>query len=146
MKKVVRALGGVAAALSVGAVLAVAGAAPASAANRDGVCHASAYTLDPVGEFCFYYNSGLKGSRFDSRFSVGNINNLAGYEFLTPDLAGYGVPVKNNAASAWNRFSGESVYVFFNSGFQGPSDFVGSMTSKQLVNTYNENASYRWVE
>lgn len=140
------------------AALTIMGAGPASAARQDGVCNASAYSLDPVGEICLYYNSGLAGSRFDWAFPQANIPNFATYPstaraplpgttitYLTSGLAGYGQAVKNNAASAYNRYYGASVYVYFNSNYAGTSDFVGSLTSKNLSNTYNDNASLRWV-
>jgi Peptidase inhibitor family I36 len=145
-------------AAALGAAVTLMSAGPASAAPQDGVCNASAYSLDPIGEICLYYNSGLAGSRFDWAFPQANITNFATYpasaraplpgtsiQFLTSGLAGYGQTVKNNAASAYDRYYGASVYVYFNSGFSGTSDFVGSLTSRNLSNTYNENASLRWV-
>jgi hypothetical protein len=39
--------------------------------------------------------------------------------------------------------SGEYVRVYYNSGYLGNYDTITSNTNKQLVNTYNENASWR---
>lgn len=123
---------------------------PASAAHKDGVCEASQYSLDGTGEMCLYYNSGQAGSVWDWRFSMGSVANFdppgSGAQLFIGPGAGQGQLVKNNAASAWNRFWGESVYVYYNSNFAGPADFVGSRTKVQLNRTYNENASMRWTE
>jgi hypothetical protein len=122
-------------------------ASPATAAHKDGVCEASASVLAP-GEMCLYFNSNQAGSIWDWRFAQGNVADFGALpqRFMTAGLPGYNDLVKNNAASAWNRFWGESVYVYYNSNFMGSSDFVGSQSKKQLVNTYNENASMRWTE
>ncbi|WP_063762378.1 peptidase inhibitor family I36 protein [Streptomyces sp. NRRL F-5123] len=146
MSKARKVLGGAAAVLSASALAAVMGIATATAADRDGVCDAGVSGQARTGEFCLYYNSYQAGSLFDSRYEDGNIKNLAGYTFLTRGVPGYGQYVKNNAASAWNRNVTKSVYVFYNSNFMGASDYVGTLQKKQLVNTYNQNASYLWTQ
>ncbi|MCX4957863.1 peptidase inhibitor family I36 protein [Streptomyces virginiae] len=57
------------------------------------------------------------------------------------DIAGYGQPVKNNAASFYNG-SMQKATVFYNSGFAGACDAVASLTNVYKLNkTYNQNAS-----
>jgi hypothetical protein len=82
----------------VGAVVAVATAAPASAASRDGVCNS--------GEFCYFFNSGEAGSVSDFTDSQEDYGTTqpSCYEFKGAGL-GKGVCVKNQASSVWNKTS-----------------------------------------
>ncbi|WP_138907512.1 hypothetical protein [Streptomyces chryseus] len=92
----------------------------------------------------FWYNSGQNGSRtsFTGTGGInGSIKDLAGYKFLDSG-AGQGTPVKNGAASFYNG-SGAPTTIFYNSGWNGPCDTVAAYTvANQLVNTYNDNASF----
>lgn len=112
---------------------------PANAAGRDG--HRD------VGEMLFFYNSNLAGSFVDFETSK---SDLAGYKFVSSG-AGQGQYVKNNAASAWNYDvrADETIirasYVYYNSGYSGPSDYFKPGDGHNLENTYNDNASWRWV-
>ncbi|MFF3648602.1 peptidase inhibitor family I36 protein [Streptomyces sp. NPDC002181] len=98
---------------------------------------ASAYACQ-TGYFCFYYNSNQAGARF---MTDSNIPNLAGETFSTI-ATGEGQPVKNNAASAQNA-SSYCYRVYYNSNYSGPSDTVAAYSSRNLANTYNDNASVR---
>lgn len=125
---------GTVAATSLLAVTGVVGmtATPASAAGQDGVVN--------TNEMVFYYNSGCVNSRSD--FAAAKAN-LAGYVFLT-NGAGKGQAVKNNSACVWNT-KAQYAQVFFNSNYQGPDDLVPPNTIRDLTNTYNENASFKWI-
>ncbi|MFE2168203.1 peptidase inhibitor family I36 protein [Streptomyces sp. NPDC059447] len=100
---------------------------------------ASAYDCQK-GFFCFYYNSNLGGSHW---MTADNRPNLAGEVFSTW-AAGEGQPVKNNSASVWNN-AGYCYRVYFNSNYSGPYDTIQGYTSRNLVNTYNDNASVRSI-
>ncbi|MFD8634792.1 peptidase inhibitor family I36 protein [Streptomyces sp. NPDC059656] len=98
---------------------------------------ASAYDCQK-GFFCFYYNSNQAGSHW---MTDHNIPNLAGEVFSTW-ANGEGQPVKNNSASVWNNAS-YCYRVYFYSNYGGPYDTVQAYSSRNLVNTYNDNASVR---
>lgn len=115
------------------AAVAVLAAPSAQAAGQDGSINNN--------EFIFYYNSNYAGSFSD--FTAGK-SNLLGYTYLASGLAGYGQSVKNNAASVAN-LRGDAARVYYNSGYQGAFDHVGAESSRNLANTYNENASFRWL-
>lgn len=100
---------------------------------------ASAYACQ-TGFFCFYYNSNQGGARW---MTDTNYANLAGETFSTW-AAGEGEPVKNNAASAQNA-SSYCYRVYYNSYYAGPYDTVTAYSSRNLVNTYNNNASVRSI-
>ncbi|MEJ7648544.1 MAG: peptidase inhibitor family I36 protein [Nakamurella sp.] len=112
-------------------------AGPAQAAGRDGVCDS--------GEFCYYFNSGYAGSVSDF---TGSISDLGGeqpscYEYRGAG-AGKGECVKNNAASVWNRTTG-NVTVYFNSGYAGASQTIAAGQKAQLkAGIYNENAGHQF--
>lgn len=93
----------------------------------------------PTSGVRMHYNSWWVGSFRDYQNPVYTFGNDV---FLAAG-AGQGQPVKNNAASICN-FDTRNARVFFNSGWAGPSDFVPAKTCMNLVNTYNENASWRW--
>lgn len=107
-------------------------AAPAATAAPASVCS------ENFG-FVLYYNSNEAGS--SACFFVAQ--NFAG-EVFTTSGAGQGQPVKNNAASADN-WGTHTARVFYNSNYAGVYDDVKSHTSRNLVNTYNENASWEWL-
>ncbi|MFC7490410.1 MULTISPECIES: peptidase inhibitor family I36 protein [unclassified Knoellia] len=112
-------------------------ATSAQAAARDGVCQ--------TGEFCLYYNSGQLGSVSDFAGSIDDYgaSQPECYDFKGAG-AGQGLCVKNAAASVWNRTSG-NVTVFFNSGYGGASQSVGSGVKANLNATLkNQNASHRF--
>lgn len=114
------------------------GAAPAFAASRDGVCDA--------GEFCYYYNSNQAGSVSDFTGSISDLGSTQPtcYEFKGAG-AGQGVCVKNNAASVWNR-TGQTVRVYFNSGFGGASqDFAPGAKGNLDATLKNNEASHQFL-
>lgn len=131
------------AALTVGGMALV--ATPASAASYNGNCEPSAYTLDSNGEFCFYYSPDRFGSLWDRSFALGGDADLGNDSFVSQG-PGQGGVVRNNAASAWNRFRGESVYVHRYTDYVGYAVFVGSTSWTNLGELRNDQASYRWVE
>ncbi|WP_327735236.1 peptidase inhibitor family I36 protein [Streptomyces nojiriensis] len=98
---------------------------------------ASAYACQ-TGFFCLYYNSNQAGARW---FTDGDVPNLAG-EIFTTWANGEGELVKNNAASTQNA-SNYCYRVYYNSNYAGPYDTVQAHSSRNLVNTYNNNASVR---
>lgn len=92
----------------------------------------------PADAFCFFYNSNEAGSHDTLHASV---RDLAGYTFTSPG-AGQGKPVKNNAASAVNNIDCTAT-VYYNSGYLGSHDQLDYRQARQLVNTYNQNASLK---
>jgi hypothetical protein len=118
-------------------------AAPAQAAMSD-ICGGI------VGEtYCLYCNSYQKGAATGTVENVPNWDNMNGtglpMRFADWGLgsAGDNERVKNNAAS-WANSGRRAGISYFNSNYAGAYD-VGNPNSKgQLVNTYNENASFRW--
>lgn len=111
-------------------------ASPAQADARDGKCQS--------GEFCYNYNSDLKGSWSDFRGSVGNYGTSqpSCYEFKG---AGKGKSkcIKNDAGGFWNR-SGKKVTIYYNSGHAGKSVTVKPGAKGKLpAGVYNDNASHR---
>jgi len=101
------------------------------AAAQDGVANDE--------EFIFYYNSNQAGSLSD--FSAAKAD-LAGFTFVSAG-SGSGQGVKNNAASVDNRRA-VAARVYYNSNYAGAYDHVNADSSRNLVNTYNDNASFRW--
>jgi peptidase inhibitor family I36 len=122
----------------------VATVAKAAAAHPSGKVSAQYTSYNgkcEAGEVCLYYNSGCKGSMADFG---GNVPDFQGYVFLSTG-AGKGQPVKNNAASANNHDASWTARIWFNSGYHGSYDNIGPNAGcRQLVNTYNENASLSW--
>jgi hypothetical protein len=115
---------------------AIAFAAPASAASRDGQCTS--------GEFCYYFNSNQAGSVSDFTDSLDDYGTTQPtcYEFKGAG-AGKGICVKNNAASVWNR-TGKTVRVYFNSNFAGAhQDFAPGTRGNLNATLKNENASHQ---
>jgi murein DD-endopeptidase MepM/ murein hydrolase activator NlpD len=108
---------------------------PADAASRDGKCNS--------GEFCYYFNSGEKGSISDFTGSVSDYgaSQPSCYEFKGAGT-GKGKCVKNNAASVWNRTS-KTVTVFFNSGYGGAhQSFAAGAKGNLNATLKNNNASH----
>lgn len=132
--------------IALGATIAIAGggllfSSPAEAAAK---C--------PLGSngnnFCLYYNSGETGAYYNWDMGVtSQVSNLAGYTFPANGTGG-GENVKNDAASASfadPSLSGTEMYVrvYFNSGYLGSYDQINSNADDELVNTYNEDASWQ---
>ncbi|CAN7542401.1 peptidase inhibitor family I36 protein [Terrabacter sp. LjRoot27] len=130
---------GAALALAISGLTALAGATPAHAADRNGVCE--------TGEFCYYYNSDHAGSVSDFTSSVADYgtDQPGCYDFKTSGLAGYGQCIKNNAASVWNR-SSDKVQVFYNSDYGGAVQEIAAGAKVNLSSALkNQNASHRFV-
>ena len=112
-------------------------AASAAAGDRNGKCES--------GEFCYYYNSGNKGSLSDFRGSVANYGDKqpSCYEYKGKGK-GKGRCVKNDAASAWNR-SSKTVRVYFNSNYGGNyQDFKPGQKANLKAGIKNQNASHEF--
>ncbi|GAA2427059.1 peptidase inhibitor family I36 protein [Streptomyces glaucus] len=126
------------AAVTTAAGLGLALAAPASAADRDGVCN--------TGELCYFFNSDYQGSRSDFFY---NDANLVDNKFLSTG-AGQGQVVKNNAAGGFNYETSLAVTVWYNSNYNngtydGRSDTLPAATGDgRFDNVYNENASHNF--
>ncbi|MFF2629784.1 CHAP domain-containing protein [Kitasatospora griseola] len=114
------------------------GATPAFAASRDGSCDS--------GEFCYYFNSDNAGSISDFTGSLSNYGDTqpSCYDFKSAGN-GQGVCIKNNAASVWNR-SGQTVRVYFNSGYAGSyQDFAPGAKGNLNSTLKNNNASHQFL-
>ncbi|WP_018157466.1 peptidoglycan DD-metalloendopeptidase family protein [Demetria terragena] len=114
----------------------VALAGSAQAADRDGKCDS--------GEFCYNFNSDLKGSWSDFKSSVGDYGTNAKtcYEFKGAG-AGKSKCIKNEAGGYWNNTS-KSVTVYFNSGYAGESVTLKPGAKGKLpAAVYNNNASHK---
>ncbi|WP_328871575.1 hypothetical protein OHT76_16425 [Streptomyces sp. NBC_00287] len=105
-------------------------------------------------KFNLYYNSNTQGAWRDFGYAVGNFDSVysgQGYKpvvFCNTGAAGSLQNVKNNAASAKNEHTSYGACVYFSSWFNGAKDglqpAVPTPVSRNLVNTYNENASFQW--
>ncbi|GHB85338.1 MULTISPECIES: peptidase inhibitor family I36 protein [Streptomyces] len=91
---------------------------------------------------CLYYNSNQEGSFAAFTRNVADLDPWIFGHIGTPNSAGQGQGVKNNAASAANPGS-NCWRVYFNSNYAGASDYIGDSGYRQLVSTYNENASVK---
>lgn len=121
-------------ALTAGAGLAA--ASPAQAADRDGSCDS--------GEFCYNFNSDLKGSWSDFKGSVGDYGTSQPgcYEFKGAG-AGKGKCIKNDAGGFHNK-TGKKVTIYYNTGHAGKSVTVKPGDKGKLpAAVYNNNASHR---
>ncbi|MER5664740.1 peptidase M23 [Streptomyces mirabilis] len=94
-------------------------------------------------DYCLWYNSGQKGG-WTATYE--NIPNWSGWNFSDggQGSSGVGTPVKNNAASYANSRDDKTGVSYFNSNYAGASDAAAPRTKGNLVNTYNNNASFRW--
>lgn len=122
--------------LALAAGTGLATASPAQAADRDGSCDS--------GEFCYNFNSDLKGSWSDFRSSVGDYGTSQPgcYEFKGAG-AGKGKCIKNDAGGFKNR-TGKKVTIFYNTGHAGKSVTVKPGAKGKLpAGVYNNNASHR---
>ncbi|MCX6397364.1 MAG: hypothetical protein NTV23_12820 [Propionibacteriales bacterium] len=113
--------------------------APAQAADRDG-------NVDP-NELAFYFlskaftgSSICSGSKSD--FATAK-KTLDGYRFLSSGT-GQGQYVKNNATCAYS-WRDIDARVYYNSYCTGASDLVRPYRYTDLVATWNENASFKWL-
>lgn len=111
-------------------------ASPAQAADRDGSCDS--------GEFCYNFNSDLKGSWSDFKSSVGDYGATQPgcYEFKGAG-PGKGTCIKNEAGGFWNK-TGKKVTIHYNSNHAGKSVTVKPGAKGKLpAAVYNNNASHR---
>lgn len=129
--------------LAVGAALAASigtlTAPPAQAVARNGACEA--------GEFCYYYNTGPAGSVSDFTASVSNYGTDPATCYVFKGAgAGQGQCIKNNAAAVRN-LSGQTVRIYYNSGYAGASLDIAPGQTVNLKGTalYNNNASHQFL-
>ncbi len=109
---------------------------PAQAADRDGKCQ--------DGEFCYNYNSDLKGSWSDFKSSVGDYGTTQPgcYEFKGAGK-GKGKCIKNDAGGFMNK-TGKKVTIYYNTGHAGKSVTVKPGAKGKLpASVYNNNASHQ---
>ncbi|WP_330459432.1 peptidase inhibitor family I36 protein [Streptomyces sp. NBC_00820] len=130
----------VAAAAAIGIAAPANAATPAPQGKPAGAATAAASAC-AFPYLCLWYNSNEQGAYtlfFDA------VPDFAGYSF---DGAGAGQwqPVKNNAASATNWQTEIKARIYFNSNYGGVYDTIPESSSANLVKTYNENASFNWV-
>lgn len=97
------------------------------------------------GDMCFYYNSGRLGAEFGWPSNISDFSTTFTFTPGSGGSNGAGVYVKNNAASAWNRVSTNDARVYFNSAYLGSYDIVCRSLSRNLDNTKNNNASFKWL-
>lgn len=113
-------------------------------------------------KFTFYFNSNQAGARRNLGYNHANLAATDMYHVpgtADPDLDyplkfcpgtgnGAGQGLKNNAASVTNRHTSYAGYVYYSSWWQGAFDATAPATplprSRNLANTYNENASFKW--
>ncbi len=118
-------------------VVAMGVAAPAQAANRDGICDEY--------EFCYFYNSGNAGavSDFTSAIADYGATQPQCYEFCGGGQ-GDGACVKNGAASVWN-LTDQTVRVYHNSDYGGHyQDFAPGVKVNLDSTLKNDNASHQF--
>ncbi|MEU5438799.1 peptidase inhibitor family I36 protein [Streptomyces sp. NPDC020719] len=92
--------------------------------------------------FCLYYNSNVK-SAMQQYWT--DWKDFADQEFYGPGLPGAGQSVKNNAASDINTFLRSGARVYYNSNYQGASDYTAAQDWRNLAATYNDNASWHFA-
>jgi hypothetical protein len=97
-------------------------------------------------DYCLWYNSGQKGGQTNTYENIPNWGGTYPRNFSDngQGTAGVGQPVKNNAASYANSHDSKTGVSYFNSNYSGASDVAPPRDKGNLVNTYNENASFRW--
>ncbi len=117
---------------AVAATVAVVGMALPAGATKDGRCDS--------GDGCLYYNSNRGGSLIDYRTAI---SNFGGDRFISSG-PGRALLVKNNAASAMNRYAYAPLYIYYNENYTGPFDKIPASSWGNLVHTRNDNASMKW--
>lgn len=124
---------------------------PAQANDANVSSNACSYAQ--VFKFQLYFNSDLLGAWAKFGYSEENFGAYDGssgyliFNFCSGTGNGAGQHVKNNAASAGNWTYDDTCVarVHFNSYWKGVYDNIHTATPRNLVNTYNENASFKWV-
>lgn len=114
-------------------------AAPASsAAALPSNCPRNQHIGTAYLRLCLYYDGNGAGALYKDASEA--TPDFAGKKFGSSG-DGAGQYVKNNAASAGNA-SGFSADVFYNEHCSGPYDSIAAYTLKNLVQTWNDEASY----
>ncbi|MEU2454950.1 hypothetical protein ABZ605_33285 [Streptomyces sp. NPDC012765] len=109
-------------------------------------------------KFTFRFNSNQQGAYRKLGYAHGNLAASQVFAFEDPTNYplrycdgtgnGSGQGIKNNAASIHNSHTSYGAVVYYNSWWQGASDGlqpgVPTPVSRNLSNTYNQNASFKW--
>ncbi|MEU1481384.1 peptidase M23 [Streptomyces sp. NPDC001668] len=97
-------------------------------------------------DYCLWYNSNQKGGWTATYHDIANWGGTNPWIFSDGGQGTNGVntPVKNNAASYANSHDSKTGVSYFNSNYAGASDVAPPRDKGNLVNTYNNNASFRW--
>ncbi|MFI9152675.1 peptidase M23 [Streptomyces sp. NPDC053367] len=117
-------------------------AAPAQADTiPDGLCGG---VIDV--DYCLWYNSNQLGGWTATYENIANWGGTYPWRFTDggQGTAGVGQVVKNNAASYANSHDSKTGLSYFNSNYAGAYDVAPPRDKGNLVNTYNNNASFRW--
>jgi hypothetical protein len=126
MKKIL-----ISAAAAVAAVpMLLAGAATASAAPAD--CNTAV----------FYYDGNETGAEYYA--FCDDVPDLAGHYYNESASDGSGQAVKNNTASVWNA-SSSWLCIYYNENYQGQFDSIAPGGRANLIYTWNNDASYRFL-
>jgi hypothetical protein len=101
-------------------------------------------------DYCLWYNSNQMGGWTATYQNVANWDSMPGTGYPMnfsnggQGTNGVGTHVKNNAASYANSHYSKTGVSYFNSNYAGASDVAPPRVKGNLVNTYNDNASFRW--
>lgn len=93
-----------------------------------------------VTAICFFYDGNETGAWWDG--GTQSIDDFAGATFGQGSLDGAGKRVKNDAASVYNG-SNLPLCVYYDEHFQGRYDVIAPGSAANLVQTWNNNASYQ---
>ncbi len=97
-------------------------------------------------KFTLFFNSNFMGSWRNIGYNVSDFGGPRPLTFCQIGASaphpGWGMNMKNNAASAKNFHSTYTGYVYYNSGFKGAVDDVA--WGRNLNYTKNNNASFKW--
>ncbi|MEV7087823.1 hypothetical protein AB0O07_18325 [Streptomyces sp. NPDC093085] len=126
-------------------------ATPASAStDSDNYWFGCNYDSSNTFKFRIHYNSDLAGDYRNIGYAVYDFDSVAtgttydALRYCGFRSSGSGQRVKNNAASARNTHSTYTGVIYYNSGYKGAADYVWG-TVNRLEATYNDNASFQWV-
>ena len=111
-----------------------AGAATAAPATPSAINYCN------VTSICFFYDGNETGAWWEG--TTAGIADFGGVTFGPGGLDGSGQRVKNNAASAHNG-SDFWMCVFYDENDSGRFDSIAPHSSANLVQTWNNNASFR---
>ncbi|MGW4024047.1 hypothetical protein [Streptomyces sp. NPDC005009] len=144
------------------AVLASPGVASAYNSGENENYFSSSACSGSTFKFTFRYNSNMAGAYRKLGYAHANLAATDMYQpvgssdtdleyplrFCSGTGNGAGQVIKNNAASATNAHTSYGARVYYNSWWQGAYDGfqpgIPTPYSRNLDNTYNNNASFKW--